>query len=140
MTVYLSSKKEGGFHFNNCAWSKILNLAEQYGWEPAGTIDPYWADEPDTHEWNGNYTSHDGQAVKSEDAENMADALEKSLKDIRAVDRDTVVERIIRENPEHSWGPSWYMTPHEFWGTGSKGKQIIKDLIKFCKQGGFRIF
>ena len=77
MSNFLLSKKNGSCHLSNVAWFQILNLAEQYGWEPSGTVDPYpwWEEEIDKSDWDGGYTHHEGQTVKSEDAKNMADAL-----------------------------------------------------------------
>jgi hypothetical protein len=143
MSVSLSSKKNGGFHFNNVAWSQILCLAQEYDWEPAGTIEPYWEDEPDAPEWDGNYASNDAQIVTSEDAQNMADALEKAVEDITAnLDPDELTGRIEARSPDRirCLKPDWYLTPHEFWGIGNTGKQRIKDFIKFCRQGEFRIY
>src|SRR5919112_6036717 len=83
--------------FSWTAWENLLDLAHEYGWEPAGTEPPQWiATNPDgsiDHEmtamysrskenWDGSYFSNDGQYVTDEEAASIADALERALDDI----------------------------------------------------------
>ncbi len=122
-------------------WSKVLLLAYEYGWEPLGTEMDGWINSetgeliepPD--EWNGNYTSNEGQWVTEEDASRIADALEDALEDIpdREVDKTGVVHRpvslfdLLRDRTD----------PLEFFS--GAGKRRIRAVIKFCRAGGFRI-
>lgn len=84
------------YRFNISSWSALLRLAERYGWQAAGTtLYKYECDDDEEncvrtdvvdHEWNGTYFSNDGQVVGSEDASNLANALEKALPDIPDVE------------------------------------------------------
>jgi hypothetical protein len=72
------------------AWHGILELAEDNGWNPMGTIP---ADTGDAgmvlaglgfhaaHDWGGEYWSDYGGLVLFEDALNLADALERAILD-----------------------------------------------------------
>ena len=79
MSVALTRTNNDGIKFSNIAWAKILSLAKYCGWVPAGTIDPYWINEPDAPDWGGGYNTNDGQRVLPEDALNIAKALERAL-------------------------------------------------------------
>lgn len=62
------------FGTNNNGWSYLYHLAEDHGWEPAGTV----FDPPDLF-WDGSYFSNDGQVVTAEDAAGMADAITRAM-------------------------------------------------------------
>ena len=79
---YDLSNEEGGYYrFNIHSWGPILSLAEDNGWEPAGTTiyitkkKIIVADD----NWDGSYFGNDGQTVSREDASNLANALERAL-------------------------------------------------------------
>jgi hypothetical protein len=81
--------RDGPYSLGAAAWEKILALGVMYGWRPMGTSAPdmgpeYRWEPEDWDKWN--YTTNDYQAVEAEDAANLADALEKSLPDIRSRD------------------------------------------------------
>jgi hypothetical protein len=92
------SGKGGDFRFSHQNWRAILELAHEYGWEPAGTKPPEFivyapdgvtVDEVATRSWrqryanwDGGYFSNDYQVVCDEDAANIADALERALDDV----------------------------------------------------------
>ncbi|MDP9439435.1 MAG: hypothetical protein M3P49_11945 [Actinomycetota bacterium] len=83
--------------FSRASWVELLELAEEYGWQPAGTELVGWdpvgpmtsPDYPDAALieqiesvfWGGNYTSNDGQLVTARDADAIADALERAFAD-----------------------------------------------------------
>ncbi len=83
--------------FSGGSWIGLLNLAHEYGWQPAGTeIGGLYSEEPPedanhtrlvpveqagTESWDGNYTSNDGQLISAEDADAIADALERAFGD-----------------------------------------------------------
>lgn len=82
--------------FPSAYWAKLLELAYEYGWQPAGTelgglesVDDTADDDPFHHAalaeqnggWNGTYTSNDGQLITAEDANAIAEALERALND-----------------------------------------------------------
>ena len=70
-------------------WFGVLDLAEEYGWNPMGTLLPDWLCEAkalfagqevvDYHLWRGNYTEGVGGLVSLEDALNFNDALERAF-------------------------------------------------------------
>jgi hypothetical protein len=65
-------------HWSNSGWPAVLQLAEDYGWQPAGTIPPKRINRD---AWDGGYASCDGQLVSADDAKALADALERGLAD-----------------------------------------------------------
>ena len=72
--------------FNFKGYPRIIDLALQYEWEPLGTTMPSWHDEKygKRDDWHGIYCSNDFQVVSAEDANNMADALERAQRDLRS--------------------------------------------------------
>lgn len=71
------------------AWHSVLDLAEEYGWNPRGTVLPDWwlksdlspdgFDPFDPESWDGGYTPNSDRLVLLEDALNLADALEQAF-------------------------------------------------------------
>lgn len=137
--------------FSRQFWAKALELAELYGWQPKGTRSPA----PDL-DWLGGYSTNDGQIVLSEDALLLAGALEKALGDIPDA------------NPSFDWDPTlWveddlpeWFSPDEralieeglqdglfdIIGTSPRDyfagdeKRRLREFIRFCRLGSFRIF
>ena len=72
-------------------WPKLLRLAQAHGWQPLGTVQPPEAqtDYPGGR-WDGNDTSNDDQTVLAEDAQALADALERVL--LRVPDEDALAQ------------------------------------------------
>ena len=69
--------------FSRQFWSKSLELAELYGWQPMGTHPPLQHDFDELNaEWDGTYLTNDGQMIQAKDASSLAVALEKALGDI----------------------------------------------------------
>ena len=85
-----------GRRFGHAGWASLLGVARAYGWQPMGSIDPINTS-PD-REWNGNYSSNDGQWVRPEDAAAFGDALEtyllQSEKEFGKEDADQIKELI----------------------------------------------
>jgi len=122
-------------HLNNGAWFDILSLAEDYGWNPMGTVREAWL--PSTgvpHHfnpeyldyWSGSYISELGSLVLLDDALNLADALERAF---------------IEYDPY----PSRRYLPGYLNGTGDEngglraGVGVILALADFCRDGAFRV-
>jgi len=80
MTVDIGNENTSA-HFSNRGWFILMSIARQFGWNPQGTVEPYWENEADAPEWNGGYSSNDGQRVRREDAAELAGALERALLD-----------------------------------------------------------
>jgi len=145
--------------FTNTSWSKILELAYEYGWKPQGTEPGEWYDEngeldkqlsPNPDEWDGTYFSNDYQLVTDEDAANIADALQRALDDIPDFDTDekrveygpgelptSQVERSFVEQGLVINVPNASLSPVEYFS--GEAKQMVRDFIRFCQAGGFRI-
>lgn len=58
-------------------WRLLRHLAEQFGWEPAGTLPP--EDAPTDATWAGDYAGNSGQLVTAADAAELAVALRAAL-------------------------------------------------------------
>src|SRR5262252_9199511 len=85
-------------------WSRLLSIAQAYGWQPAGTRlpDGYEAGEPgfwqgDPSEWDGRYWPGYGQEVIATDALDFAAALKRAWPDLP--DRGTFEKRIVKVKP-----------------------------------------
>ena len=82
-----SLEKDASISSNNGFWVNILNLAQQNGWNPEGTIDGMRAEEigwekaqaENARNANGYYSGGPIEIVTRSDAHNLADALEKAL-------------------------------------------------------------
>jgi hypothetical protein len=143
----------GDFHFNIFGWEQALKLAELYGWEPAGTEapkrdDPDEAEDPEDEEWEevervwgGGYCTNDGQWVSSEDAENLADALESALPDIPGHDalENKTREIMTKEGPMRVIPAGADVNPLESF-SGPTQKAYLRKFIEFCRAGGFNIW
>jgi hypothetical protein len=143
-------------------WSRILSLAQFYGWQPMGTLPPF------IHNlrkpinggganggWDGTYLRNEGQVVQAEDALALADALRQALDDIPDVnpDRELTLEDDLPDwlSPEekgllrkglrdHGDGQEEFplgILPFEYFA--GDGKQNLLDFIRFCQLGEFVI-
>jgi hypothetical protein len=146
--------------FSNTSWRKMLELAYEYGWKPAGTEPGQWVDpstgelieqlSPDPDEWDGNYRTNASQWVTDEDAAHIADALEQALDDIPDFDTDekwveyeptdlptSPVERSLVEQRLAVSGPNESLSSLEFFS--GEGKQKVRDFVAYCRAGTFFI-
>ena len=105
---------------NSAAWQSVLTTASKYGWRASGTTPP-----PDYRDWDGSYTSNDGQCVGRADAVAMADALYLAILDVH----------MNAELDKH--GSVCPFQTHEF--PGSEHVGLLKDFIGFCRGGCFWI-
>jgi hypothetical protein len=75
----------GGASFNWHGWRHCLEIAEKFGWVPAGTEAPSWNEGGEILpadrdlEWSGSYCSNDYQSVTDADAKAIARALFRAL-------------------------------------------------------------
>ncbi len=65
----------GEVNMSHATWGAILMVAEEFEWEPWGTVRPMGEEDPS---WSGTYLSNDWQTVTEEDAANIAAALERA--------------------------------------------------------------
>lgn len=117
MCLY-NNREEISLSFRFVPWARILDLAQYYGWQPMGTVDPCWDDDPDSEfyvdqTWDGNYGTNALQTVTAEDANALADALERALAD---VPDDEINSELL---------------------LGPEGGKQLKELIAFCRKGEF---
>lgn len=119
---------------SNGAWFDIISLAEDYGWNPMGTVYEEWTlglvggfpefslDGPGF--WSGSYTGEDGSLVLLDDALNLADALERAF---------------IESDPQPSldylpgYADGWGQTD----GSLRVGIGVILAVKDFCHHGAF---
>jgi hypothetical protein len=138
-------------------WGKALELAQIYGWRPAGTCPPRHIDFYQLNaEWSGRYFTNDGQMVKAEDARALAAALERALDHISdATEKvDWNAEFLVEEDLPEWLSPEEkdlieeelhdtlldivHIHPLDFFAGAEK--QYLKSLIRFCRLGSFEIF
>jgi hypothetical protein len=121
------SGKGGNLHYSHVNWRALLELADKYGWKPAGTEPPdsvfyhedCTVDEEMTEGYRQMYEDWDGsyfgnfcfQWVTDEDAANIADALEFALEKYEKSDE----------------------------GLSQSAIDYLREFIAFCRAGGFRI-
>lgn len=114
MSIHLRSRRGKNFTVSAGHWAVILNVAQCYGWKPAGTLPP--ADWSTTQVWGGQYDTNDGQTVLESEAVVLANILhsaaagpliEQALDDmIRYVESSAEIAGIciqegMRMRPEH---------------------------------------
>ncbi|HEX3725705.1 MAG TPA: hypothetical protein VHV08_05655 [Pirellulales bacterium] len=81
MGMDLCNEQASTLWFSLSGWWLTLIVAEDFGWLPEGTMlarSNHSDDEPRC-EWNGAYDTNDGQEVSADDAEHLADALERAI-------------------------------------------------------------
>jgi len=116
---------------NSQTWYGVLELAEDYGWNPLGTVLPerfelvgLFANDPS--QWYGDYWSDGTRLVIVEDALNLGDALEEAYLDYEP----------IRLPSLH--GFSWNGF-HEIMDRPLPAIGIVKIMAEFCQLGAFAI-
>ena len=157
MSFDLSRNGEVLFNSNITNWPRLLRLAQVYGWKPMGTVDSQVMSEEEyaRQPWDGSYHTNDHQIVQTEDAKNLADALEKALSDvkekapkhhlhagqsteIKACKDYSELEALLKK--ALLTAAHWeQLDEHEtvmYWG-GSK--QYLRYFIRFCRKGEFSI-
>ena len=141
----------GTERFNVTSWCKVLELAFEYGWRPAGTQAPTFQQADDgtaetAKDWSGTYLTNDYQRVGDEDAANIAEALRRALSDIPDFDTDEKWVELPPSNPfgrmtgereVKVFGPDPSLTPLEFFS--GEAKQRVRDFIAYCRAGGFLV-
>lgn len=123
MSMYLSSgaDQELNVHLSYGYWASILQLAHEFGWEPARTLLYDWCncedgESPELIEsWEGDneYFSSDHQIVTADDARAIAEALEAAVK--------ALPDKLI---------PS---------GVFAYALDALKAVVALCRAGEFRL-
>jgi hypothetical protein len=116
-------------------WYGSLELAEEYGWTPMGTVLPEWEVQVpvlevfgmDSQElWVGDYWTDHGSLVLFEDALNIADALDKAFLDYEPVRLPSLHEFFLNFDYRHTNGRR-------------PNIGVIEVLTDFCRSGAFYI-
>jgi len=133
MAVDLKSKRGKTFLTTDEHWSVFLNVAQRYGWQPAGTLaPPSW---PRGEVWSGQYGTRDGQGVGDEDARALAMALYAAARDdgvARAL-RDVISQvELAAERGGSRPPPGGPMRPGDFY-------EEFSPLLLLLYDGGFSI-
>jgi hypothetical protein len=122
----ITDRTGGTMHLTGSAWTVMLHLAEQSGWEPQGTLAPPGV-EPST--WGGDYDSNDGQSISAADAAAFASALERASLD---PDRGRVIQQVadrisvlVREANKTDYQIE---INSSYWSA-------IDELIRLCRRG-----
>lgn len=137
--------------FNITAWPKLLALATSFGWIPAGT-EPGPLDEPG-HEPSieHGYLVNQGRVVNTDDAWNLADALERALPNLSEYEEPGKFTHLENKSDAISgalframggddtviYGPSDDMPEYKYFG-GDMKETIIR-FIRLCRKGAFQI-
>jgi len=115
--------------FSGTGWTFYLNLAEAYGWKPAGTLAPEGI-MPIT--WSGQYDSNSGQRVTANDAAALAEALDQALRDPLRSARESALAVNISDSLSKSLGKAVSIQPPD-------DDSLLQDFAAFCRGGSFVI-
>ena len=133
----------GDFGFSARTWQLVLTLGRWYGWQPAGTLppDPEYFDDWDGEpaDWDGHYFPPDGQIMTANDAQGLADALERAYADLP--DHDALTGKAIPRRPVRDDDPCrWWgldaaagMAVSPFEEFGGVNKAWLRDVIVHCR-------
>ena len=133
MSYRLINQRESNssIQVSNETWYSILELAEDYGWSPLGTVLPeryglagFYSGDPDR--WYGDYWSDGNRLVLIEDALNLRDALYDAYLDYEPIHLPTL--------QSYSWGNGIMIVHRPLPSLGA-----LKLMIEFCQQGAFFI-
>ncbi len=91
-------------------------------------------------DWNGNYWHNSGQVIETEDAQKLAEALEKVALFLFAKEVDIPDAEYDHDPVSHLPRITNHdQIPIENFFSGAKDKQAIIDFIEFCKEGSFKM-
>lgn len=124
------------FEFSLFAWLTVLNLATTHGWVSEGTEAP--ASGPDVCRWSGEYTSNEGQGVRTTDAHNLAKALERALEDSEIAELVRAASVQMAEKLHAATGAN--IQPARRGGLTDGEKDVLRGFIEFCRAGSFAIW
>jgi hypothetical protein len=137
MSMDFTSESGSRLYPSGSAWSFFLRLAEEYGWNPAGSVPPEGVQ---ASEWDGGYDSNDGQRVTREDAAAMAAALERVLTDPAGDARQRTVNQKLNEDvravAKEKFGIDF---PPDDDDDVIPRPEDLAAIVSFLSAGGFRI-
>ena len=142
------------FGFSVFAWSFVLDLAKEFGWQPMGTVLSETAakqegsNEETIRSWEGHYDGNNFQSVVDKDALNLANALDNALKVIP--DKRNPAYNTLLSLTDDTTGLNYFKmvfrgiksiypgSPVDYF-SGIENKKYLKEFIQFCKCGSFSI-
>jgi hypothetical protein len=132
-------RQSDSLRFTVFVWGEVLRFARLYGWEPAGTLPPEECDAEERARWDGNYVLNGGQSVRPTDAWAMAEALTRGLPDLpdEYAARDKTVVGETGGQPTILVPVGAPLSPIE--ALSGPNKDAVRELVAFCRQGGFDI-
>jgi hypothetical protein len=142
MGFYLIREGEVKRRYGISRWPAMLRLARAYGWKPAGTTIDEESGIILTGKWTGSYEAMAGELVSTEDASNLAAALERALTHFPRQDEEETLQYQLKNN---LWRPpneyeskalQWFIKDEE--QTDFQAQSLV-DFIAFCREGAFRI-
>ncbi len=120
---YSLQRRRGYLSLSMQDWPRMLDLAIEYDWKPAGTNGP-----------NGMYVFNNGQRVGARDARNFAAALGRALPDIPV--QDTLTPK-MRKDGKPKRGCKITLLD---WFSGVEGRELVTKSAAFCRKGAFEIW
>ena len=154
-------RKKACFTLNYQTWWAFIMLAVGCGWEPTGTGPPRGVP---AKNWPGEYLANDGQLLYARDARHLADTLEKVIAapsfsslhldgsrisrwlHSRAGQQDLRVYQSFEKvvcllYASGSGKKKRYASNRSHpWFLGIDAKSCLRDFVKFCRGGSFRIY
>jgi len=125
-------------------WAAILELAERYGWRPAGTEAPQGTD---PLAWDGSYYSSDCQRCQTEGAYALANALDSFLAGAPPyasgppadVER-TRLRAFVNRAAEATGTPLCHPVEDAGgWLDSPEGLAFLDRFVQFCRGGAFEL-
>lgn len=138
MSFRLSNQNypDQALYMSTSAWFDIINLAEDFGWNPMGPVNDAWTvglvdGYPETglgktDYWPGSYTGEEGSLVVLDDALNLADALERAFFE-------------TDPQPSLEYLPGYENNGGQTDGSLHAGIGVIQIVKEFCHLGAFWI-
>ena len=132
-------RQQDHLEFTVYVWGEILKFARLYGWLPAGTLPPEDCDAEEQDRWDGNYVLNGGQSVRPTDAWAFGEALARGLPDLPD-EYAAPHKALVGEADGH---PTILVpvgapiSPIE--ALSGPNKDAVRELIAFCRLGGFEI-
>ena len=137
MSFDLTSDSGDELNCSGSAWDFYCWLADAYGWKRAGTMPPTGVA---AGEWEGGYSSNDGQRVTAEDATLFASALERNRQDAnRAVRQRQVIRQLGAEVRRMALEQDGIELPDESDTEPLPDDADLDQMISFLRKGGFKI-
>lgn len=143
MGYYLSRNRNVERRYGMSRWPAMLNLARAYGWQAMGTVLDEESGVKVEGKWSGIYEAMAHQLVCTEDAFNLADALQRALTHFPRDDGEETLRYQVENNlwrPPNEWEAK---ALHSFLKNEAEielEEKMLLDFIGYCREGAFRIF